>query len=500
MMSRALFLAALLVASCTPRQDLPSPRVPLTPSPDAAFRAELSTPSLEIAPLVPEVSTHQLANGLRVYIAERSDYPIVSVRYVNRAAIGSPPGRPNLGSLTAAALLHSGPSRRTADTPSHQLSGRPLMVQSGPQGTVLGYDILAPYVQDAFSHLADVVEQPAIDSDGFAQARKESLKDIDDRALLLVDILQSLPARTLYGANHAFAADNRALWSATSKYSLANVKEYYQQTYVPSESALVVVGAVSTAEVIRLAEESFGKWPARKAVPIDIPSEFAPVRKYTHAFIGELPLVSLAVILPAVPESDPRYHAFALLSRILGGGISSRLNSSLRVHGAKTYGVSATLETHRTGGHMLVMTAVRGNDVYETLTSATKVLRSIRDRGVAPEELATAKATYLRDLSPENNAQYADTLCRMFSAELNLEHLRNTPTEVSRLRSDDIQRLLTQEIDPDLVSFVLYGVQWIGQQHREQLGRWRSYLPQLDPTTSNVPVWKEPNSQPLVDF
>lgn len=108
----------------------------------------------------------------------------------------------------------------------------------------------------------------------------------------------------------------------------ANVQDFFDHHYIPSQLTTVIVGDVQPSEVKRLAEIYFGRYHPRPFQPTD-PQPEPPQTRLRQV---NLKLPSQPWYLegyPCPPLKDPDYLAYEMLSRILSDGRTSRLYKSL---------------------------------------------------------------------------------------------------------------------------------------------------------------------------
>ncbi|QHS61635.1 M16 family metallopeptidase [Chitinophaga agri] len=111
--------------------------------------------------------------------------------------------------------------------------------------------------------------------------------------------------------------------------SLQDVKDFFFKYYRPANAILVVGGHVTTAQVKMLAEKWFGDIPGGERVQRHIPVE--PVQTAAHKLEvkANVPLDALYKCYHMPARTGKGYYAIDLISDILGGGASSRLNQVL---------------------------------------------------------------------------------------------------------------------------------------------------------------------------
>jgi zinc protease len=106
--------------------------------------------------------------------------------------------------------------------------------------------------------------------------------------------------------------------------------QFWDTYYVPNNAALVVVGDIEHEEVLKQAEQYFGwipKYPEPPRVTVKEPESTAPKKIVVEEKNGPVPIVGIGY--RTVPLGHADELALDALSRILGGGESSRLYRKL---------------------------------------------------------------------------------------------------------------------------------------------------------------------------
>lgn len=110
---------------------------------------------------------------------------------------------------------------------------------------------------------------------------------------------------------------------------LEDVKDFFFRFYRPSNAILVVGGQVTTAQVKMLAEKWFGDIPSGQRVQRNLPVEPAQTAAHKLEVKANVPLDALYKCYHMPGRTAKEYYATDLISDILGGGASSRLNQVL---------------------------------------------------------------------------------------------------------------------------------------------------------------------------
>jgi len=166
---------------------------------------------------------------------------------------------------------------------------------------------------------------------------------------------------------------------------------YFRTYYSPSNCTMVIVGDVKRAEVERLAKLYFASWPRQEIPPLDITAE--PEQKGERRAVVEFdaePSLFLGWI--TVPKGHPDHYALDLLSRILGGLFSSRLDRTIVQEERLASSVSTFHDARKSSGAFVVSAYVQGDhELAELEAAVVREIKKIQDGGVTADELERAK-------------------------------------------------------------------------------------------------------------
>jgi predicted Zn-dependent peptidase len=110
---------------------------------------------------------------------------------------------------------------------------------------------------------------------------------------------------------------------------LEDVKAFFFKYYRPANAILVVGGQVTLEQVKTLAEKWFGDIPAGEKVQRKLPIEPKQTAAHKLEVKASVPLDALYKCYHMPGRMEKQYYAADLISDILGGGASSRLNQVL---------------------------------------------------------------------------------------------------------------------------------------------------------------------------
>ncbi|MGH8117442.1 MAG: M16 family metallopeptidase, partial [Rhodanobacteraceae bacterium] len=183
--------------------------------------------------------------------------------------------------------------------------------------------------------------------------------------------------------------------------TLADVKQYYGQTFRPDMTTMVIIGDVTPDEARKVAEAAFGSWKAAGPKPNThypaVPDNKASV-SHTPDSSAVQDSVTLAETIPMGYNSDGRF-ALYLGNQILGGGFDAHLMRDLRSRAGLVYGVGSSVSLQKHRGQFSVS---YGSDPDKVAQARTMVIRDVKQMQTTPvtaAELHAAKGKMLRMLA-----------------------------------------------------------------------------------------------------
>jgi zinc protease len=417
----------------------------------------------------PEPNVVRLANGLSVYLVHRPTAVVTFDFVVRHGASSVPEGKSGLAALTARLLVESTkkhPSRELAEAAEDL--GAPLSSSAGRDESTVSLSALKSDAERALALLAEVVREPAFDAKEFERVRAEWVDQLVAERQA-PDRLASLAGlRLLNGPVLGAPVDGGV--SDVKRLRVADLKDFHAHRYLPSESALIVVGDVGFEGLKPALDRAFGSWrvpaQAQKAPPPALP----PPNPGLKLIAIDRPGAVQTAIFAAQrfpPRATPGFEAREVLGEVVGGLFTSRINMNLREKHAYTYGASARPIATRQWGAFVVGTSVRTDVTAPALSETLHELQLARDPTLGaplrPDEISRAKAGLLHALGArlEHGSAVAGSMVQLFSLGLGNDYFSRYPALVNAVSTADLeasQRLLDPE---DLIVVVVGDVSQI---------------------------------------
>jgi predicted Zn-dependent peptidase len=171
----------------------------------------------------------------------------------------------------------------------------------------------------------------------------------------------------------------------------ATIRDFWQTMYRPANTVVAVAGDIDHALAVDLASAAFGSgngampgYAAAPALPAG-PRYLLGARRdatQAHHVVG----------VPPLRRDQPDAWVLAVLSAVLGDGMSSRLFLSVREALGLAYDVSSGIVDYADSGAFEVSAGVDPDRLPAALEAILRELARLRDEDVPAEELDKAKA------------------------------------------------------------------------------------------------------------
>ena len=222
--------------------------------------------------------------------------------------------------------------------------------------------------------------------------------------------------------------------------TVEDAREWYERWYAPNNALLIVAGDVQPAEVLALAERTYGRLPARP-LPARKPQIEPPqrgIRRLSVKAPADNPMVVLGFQAPVLRDVERDADPFALevLSAMLAlndtGRFTRRLVRELRIANAAEAGYE--MISRGPGLFLLMAVPAEGKTTEDTERAMRAEIARIAADGVPEDELRRIKTQYVAAETYKLDSIFAQA---MESAQLEITGFaqRDGPRMLERIRA-----------------------------------------------------------------
>lgn len=352
-----------------------------------------------------------LDNGLRVFLVERHNLPLIHIA----AAVGAgvrdeTDATSGLVHLLEHCVLFRGTERRTGSEVGREVRerGAYFNAHTGRDFSVFEISLGSADAEFGLRNQKEIL----FDLD-LRQAELDREKDVLIEEISQLEDDPDRYARDL-ALRHLFAGHpyGRSVYGDPAVLRAAKAEDmqaFHDRYFVPANCGLAVVGDLPLVEMERLVTEIFGAVPKAPApdssiAPVPAPARTVEVREERDVKTGYLVLA-----FPAPDYDSPDQYAFELLVQVLGRGVNPLLNSVL--HGMRDLAESVTMGylSERFGGAALVSISGDPRTMAAAERESLGLLRRAGSENYGPEDFSGEAAYFAFDFlkSAKNQVRFA---------------------------------------------------------------------------------------------
>ncbi|MGZ6143106.1 MAG: M16 family metallopeptidase, partial [Myxococcales bacterium] len=423
--------------------------------PDEPFRAE-QPKSLAVQPNfdAPVPVEKKLKNGARVLIVEKHQVPLVAidVRFLH-GIDADPADRPGLAEFVADAV-DEGTKTRPAQKLAEQIEDLAAHLGAGAslEGASVHLNCLTETLPQALELLADVVQNPAFRPEDVERVRVLRLTGLEQKRASIGALASDEASKILFGPEHPWGKPSGGTPESVAAITPADLAKFHGTWWVPNNAVISVAGDIKPAEIVKLLDEKFAGWKAKKLPKLKLPA--MPMLSKRTIVALEKPTATQSqvwVVGHLFKASDPEAVVLRVANQPLGGIFSSRLNMNLREKHGYSYGVFSGVSLLRNTGTFAARGGIIAKNTVEAVAEYESELKKFSDGEINDTELAFAKETLIRGLpaSLETNDAVSGAMGNLVSLGLPLDYYKKLPARIAKVSRADVKRVVTKWVKPD---------------------------------------------------
>lgn len=419
---------------------------------------------LSFAPLefhVPDVQRLSLDNGMRLYLQEDHELPLVDVTVMLGAgAIDDPADITGRTDLYADLLRSGGAGARSPDEVDEflDMKAADLSVSADPYAVTLRLSLRAADLAEGIELLADVLRSPVFDEGRLDVTRRQGVEAVrrqnDDPSHLARRIVN----RVHYGDHPLGRTASVASLQAVTR---ADLFDFHRRHAHPNNLWVGITGDFDRGQLLALLHEHFGDWPPATYTPQVIPP-LAPVGEPTIWTVSR-PLPQMTILFGeiGIDKDNPDQYALRVMNFLLGGGgFNSRLMREIRSNRGLTYSVYSFYQIgRRLPGLFLAGSETRTEAAPQVISLMRDIMNGLRDEPVSEDELALARESLINSFVfgfTDLHEVVAMTM-RLDFYDYPADYLTTYRDRVAEVGIEDVQRVARRYLNPHRQMLVLVG-------------------------------------------
>ena len=409
---------------------------------------------------IPEVSVHQLSNGLTIYSSEKNDLPIIRVNLlVNSGSRFDPQKQKGLSNLLTMCIDEgAGNFNALQLADEFEMLGAHFSIASDSDIGIISLQVLEENFIPALKLFRSVITEPHLKETDYNREKRKVLVRLNQVKVEPDYIADISFEHLLFGKECPYSYPVLGLESDIENIPHQKVIDFYQQKIAPLSSALILVGNVHSKSLNQALSDEFNTWEVNSTITqpelnLKNSSKTLYIINKTDAVQTEIRTGHLSS-----KRNEKDFFQKQILNLILGGQFSSRLNLNLREKHGYTYGIHSRFNYLKEAGYFGISTSVSTENTGRALNEIFSELTNIND-GVTTDELAFAKSSLIKRF-PSNFETY-----RQISGNISNKIIYGLPndyfeTYVQKLNScniEDVNKVAANSIHPEELVTILVG-------------------------------------------
>jgi zinc protease len=432
--------------------------------PVAGSGAAASPKDLKYAPLgaiqPTNAATFTLPNGMKLYLLEDHDLPVVSgIALVRTGGLLDPPQRIGLAQLAGITMRTGGTTVKTGEQIDTLLDNLAASMESAIGASVGTFSFVA-LKENALAILPlfkEMLTQPGFRQDKLAlaktQLRAAVLQRNDDARMMA----RREFAELIYGKDAPFG--RRQEYATIDRVSRNDLRAFHQRYFFPANVTLGVWGDFDTAEMKASLEKLFADWTVQQP-PVP---EFAKVKNAPSpgVFLAEKkdsPQTFFTLGHLGGLHNDKDCAALEILTDILGGGPQSRMADHLRSKLGIPNDISASWSAgYAFAGRFEISGSTNSISTVAAIKATEEEIDRIRSAEVTEDELRNAREAAVHRLVFEN-----DSRTKLFVRQMEQgyygypkDYLPQYQKELQAVTRADVLRVAKQYLNPANLTVVV---------------------------------------------
>ncbi len=251
--------------------------------------------------------------------------------------------------------------------------------------------VLDEHLPEAAAVIGDLIFEPLLRDADLKLERKVILEEISMVDDTPDDVIFDVHNRALWG-DHSHGFPILGTRETVKSLKVSHLRALHERAYHTGRLVVAASGRVDHDQLLDTLHTS--GWLARACgdvTPLAVAPAVAAAPSAQHIERADIAQTHVVLGRTAIAHADPRRYAFALLSMLLGGGMSSRLFQRVREELGLAYSVYTFSSSYADAGVHGVYLASAPDTAQQALDAVREVLERVVADGLPDAEIAAGK-------------------------------------------------------------------------------------------------------------
>lgn len=288
-------------------------------------------------------------------------------------------------------MMFKGTKKRTAQEIVTEMSGLGAQLNAYTSVEKTAYWLKAPIsvLSEAIAIYADSLLHSLLAEQEWAKERGAVFEELKMSENNLQRATYRLLDESTFGLPYGVIGSQETIGRINTESMRGMIGRHYH----PENIVISIVGNLTHSEAFAMAQGRFGKfgkaWGIRRTEQDLALVPTVHAKRQCTERIGKFDQTGIGISFPGFSHTDERSYALDVLSKILGGGMASRLFQEVREKRGLVYSVGSCVSTLRDAGSMQVFAF--STKPLEAMEVIARELAKIKQHGVSKQELMRAK-------------------------------------------------------------------------------------------------------------
>lgn len=431
----------------------------------------------------PEHREFVLKNGLKLFIIEDREQPIISLRMHIAGGQSMDRELAGVSSITADMLL-KGYGKTSTQEIAQKLDGAGASISASASIDAISINATSlrkhfPMVLDIFKN---VIINPSFPKKEFEKLVPQYKAYLQQKKAEPSALANDLARIVLYGENHPYSS--RMTEKSLEKIKIDDIKYYHNSFFKPGNSTLAIVGDIEVDAVVKQLQSYFDEWKAQEAPAVQIP----PAKPMANGvyFVSRPGSVQSTIIMasPGLPYNHNDYYKLSLAADVIGAGFAGRLFRTLRETYSYTYSPYGYLTSNKYLNNFVCGADVRSSVTDSAIVVIKEQLNMLAIQEAEDAELNRVKRSIIGDylMSFESSEFIANIIQRAYFYGIPMRDLKRYPDIINSISSFEIKNIASGYMNPYSAYILVVGDPQI-KSKLEVFGNIYEYNLDLEPLT-----------------
>jgi zinc protease len=410
----------------------------------------------------PDVTEFQLENGIRFYLVEDDELPLINLSVIVRTGgVLVPNEKAGLNSITGTVMRTGGTTSISGDELNELLEDRAARMETGigfTSGSAT-MNVLKEDFADLLPVFIDLLQNPAFPEERIELAKTQQKSSISRRNDDQAPIANREFRRLIYGENSVYGRNVE--YETIDNITRDDIIEFHRKSFKGNNFMVGVIGDFDTAEMKETLETAFGDYPAGEEINLEFP-EINYEFDQTVNFVDKRDVNQSYVLLGHIGgmRDNPDYASLQMMNRVLSDGFSGRLMRIVRSQMGLAYSVFGSYGSNNFfPGTFTAGVMTQSASTAEAIQAIIEQIERLQNELVSEEELRDTRDRFLNSLV----FQY-ESRASVLNERLNYEYAGLPPDtfdqlveEIRQVTAEDIQEAANKYLRPDALQILVVG-------------------------------------------